>query len=330
MQFSSFAALSGLMALASATFHTQTATATVAVVCTDPAPSVVTQTVTVTAGAPDNHVATTTRAPYVVTAGGSVTSVDYSGKRTSVWVYPTGSPSHDCVVAVYEEVLIQVIIVNINVTVINNTPTTVTVTKTDKPTWTPSLPTNTKTTATSSPTYTATPKIHNVTVGADGLFIYRPNDITADIGDIIRFDFLGRNHTVTQSDFNTPCTPNGKFDTGFSNFNPMNISGSIVKDFKVTVSTPLWFFCAQTTHCQKGMVMGVNSAGKFPQFLAKALASGNSTSTAQPSTTAKPTTTVMPTATGGSSSIISTYTKAANSTTKTPMIKGRKPVALRV
>jgi hypothetical protein len=120
-------------------------TTDVAVVCTGADPTTVTQTVTVTA-APysggNNTWIPSSRPPYIKTVGGSVTSVDYSGTQTSVWVYPTGSSSHDCTVAIYEETtIINVIIVNINVLIINGTTITVTSTVTGAhPTWTPLPP----------------------------------------------------------------------------------------------------------------------------------------------------------------------------------------------
>lgn len=219
--------------------------------------------------------------PYVTTSGGSVTSVDYSGSKTSVWVYPTGSPSHDATVAIYENDIINVVIININVQIINGATTTLTSTKSDKPTWVPQLPYTT-----TSP-YGAK-NTHNVIVGAGGELKYAGNDIVAAIGDIIRFDFNSTNHTVTESTFDKPCSPkDGGFNTGFNQFNNQNHTGIIFREFEVKVSTPLWFYCAQTvkvSHCQKGMVLGINSAGKFPEFLAKATATGASTSSTSTTT----------------------------------------------
>jgi len=147
-------------------------------------------------------------------------------------------------------------------------------TKTDPLNWTPVAST------TSSAVSTSTRAIHTVTVGINGTLAYGANQINASIGDIIRFDFNSTNHTVTQSDFLTPCSPKaGGFNTGFNQFNPTNHTGVIFKDFVVNVSTPLWFYCAQTvkvSHCHKGMVLGVNPAGKFPAFLSMVTANSSS------------------------------------------------------
>ncbi|KUJ22463.1 uncharacterized protein LY89DRAFT_538652, partial [Mollisia scopiformis] len=96
----------------------------------------------------------------------------------------------------------------------------------------------------------------------NGDLIYGPNQLNAAIGDIIHFDFNSTNHTVTQSTFAAPCSPlAGGFNTGFNQVNKLNHTGVIFRDFEVTVSTPLWFYCAQTvkvSHCHAGMVLGVN------------------------------------------------------------------------
>jgi plastocyanin len=327
MKFSSLVILGGLFALSSAN-HTQY----VDVVCTDPAPATVTQTITVTAGGNggynggnNNQITTTVnQPPYIVTNGPSITSVEYDGTKTSVWVYPTGSTSHDCIVAVYEETtIITVIVVNIDITITNNQPTTATSTVHDQqPTSTPGLPPIASTTTTtsapttwgSSPSHTSNPTVHNVIVGADGELKYGPRTLDARIGDIIRFDFNSTNHTVTQSTFDSPCTPlEGGFNTGFNQFNPTNHTGLIFRDFEVKASTPLWFYCAQTVktfHCHKGMVLGVNPGNKFPEFLNKAT-----------STQASSITSAGPTATGTGGIPIWTGTKgtsSASSSTSAP------------
>jgi len=275
MKFSTIATLGGLLSVGLAD-HTQQ------VVCIDPKPSTV--TVTVTAGGsggyqnPGQVTSPPQAPPYVVTAGPTVTSVDYNGDKTSVWVYPTGDASRQCTVAVYEKEVVTVIIINIDITVINGQTTTVTstVTNAPPPTYTPTLPPLPPTTSSGAPP-TQTGMIHPVIVGADGKLIYKDNTVIAKIGDIIRFDFNSTNHTVTQSSFQEPCKPlaNG-FNTGFNQFNNQSKTGIIFRDFEVKVSTPLWFYCAQVNHCTKGMVLGVNPGNKFPEFLSRATATATS------------------------------------------------------
>jgi plastocyanin len=204
---------------------------------------------------------------YVTTQGSTVKSIDYNGPRSTVYAYPSGAPSnnHDCQVAVYEHnVIINIYVVNINIIVNNGVTQTVTVTKTDIVTETPLPPTppytpppystqppytmsngTTTTSAGAGSTGIVTPPVvHKVVVGFNGSLIFEPNHLDAAIGDIVRFDFLKLNHTVTQSSLLEPCTPleGPHFDTGFNQFNPDNTDGKFIRDFTVEVKTPLWFY----------------------------------------------------------------------------------------
>jgi len=91
-------------------------------------------------------------------------------------------------------------------------------------------------------------------------FLFKPNNITADVGDVVRFNMLGKAHSVTQSQFARPCIHNGSFDTQLQP-NDKNTTGIIFEEFEVNIATPLWFYCKQTvavSHCGKGMVFGIN------------------------------------------------------------------------
>lgn len=98
----------------------------------------------------------------------------------------------------------------------------------------------------------------NVVVGGiDGVLVYHPENVMANVGDTVRFDFLAKNHTVTQSSLANPCT----FMTGGkkSGFKPnlKNTMGVQLFDFLVEDTMPKWFFCGQTGHCGKGMFVCV-------------------------------------------------------------------------
>jgi plastocyanin len=95
---------------------------------------------------------------------------------------------------------------------------------------------------------------------------FRPNQITAQVGDFVSFQFRGGNHTVTQSSFANPCTQQLNTVTnqpGFTSpFIPFsNTSGTIgVYTLEVTqTSAPIWFFCARKGHCNGGMVGAINA-----------------------------------------------------------------------
>ncbi|CAD6440150.1 0fda707b-d341-4578-9530-ec2ff6ce7634 [Sclerotinia trifoliorum] len=120
-------------------------------------------------------------------------------------------------------------------------------------------------------TSTSTPQTHVVRVGSTNNSIkYFPEKISAQVGDVIQFQFAGGNHTVTQSTFDAPCVPISQStnNTGvFSGF--MNVAASLnstgmvpVFSMPVKVATPMWFYCSQAKHCQKGMVLVVNENTK--------------------------------------------------------------------
>jgi len=136
-------------------------------------------------------------------------------------------------------------------------------------------PTATTATASSIPTSTD----HKVVVGGPGMLIFTPSTITAQPGDTITFEFHQVNHTVTQSSFANPCRPLGDTTSapGFnSGFMAVASGATTFPTYVVQVNntTPIWAFCAQTSHCGKGMVFAANvdpsSANTFDAFVAKA------------------------------------------------------------
>jgi len=127
---------------------------------------------------------------------------------------------------------------------------------------------------------------HLIMVGQGGL-TFNPSNISANPGDVIAFQFMAKNHSATQTTFAAPCnqlvntsvTPNiVGISSGFMPV-PANSSSFPQWRFAVTDATPLWFMCAQTGHCQQGMVFSVNANAQktFDQYLTAAKASGNTT-----------------------------------------------------
>ncbi|PAV23501.1 serine-threonine rich [Pyrrhoderma noxium] len=119
-----------------------------------------------------------------------------------------------------------------------------------------------------------------VLVGENGGLTYNPTSVNASVGDTIAFQFVAKNHTVTQSTFANPCTASG-VDSGFF---PVTANATQIPEWSFTLnndSAPLWFFCAQTGHCEKGMVFAVNptAAKSFDAFQAAAMASTGTTGT---------------------------------------------------
>jgi len=100
---------------------------------------------------------------------------------------------------------------------------------------------------------------HRVLAGFNGLH-FEPENIVAEIGDLIEVHFNPMNHSFAQSSFSKPCVPISD-DAIFSGFQPTT-SGEAPNAFTIVVKDklPLWFYCAQTkgNHCQMGMSMVVN------------------------------------------------------------------------
>ncbi|KAI0128588.1 Cupredoxin [Xylariales sp. AK1849] len=102
---------------------------------------------------------------------------------------------------------------------------------------------------------------HTVVAGRGGLK-FDPENVVAEIGDVIEWHYAPMNHSVAQSSFAKPCEPLAD-DTGFfSGFNFAVKEGQSENVFQITVEDkkPIWYYCAQQvgSHCQKGMVGVVN------------------------------------------------------------------------
>jgi len=100
-----------------------------------------------------------------------------------------------------------------------------------------------------------------VIVGGVAGLVYTPSSITANVGDMVEFQFMMKNHTVTQSTFDEPCVKmaNG-VDSGFMP-NPNNTMPPPIFMHKVMDTSPQWFYCRQKegVHCGKGMVFSINA-----------------------------------------------------------------------
>lgn len=124
---------------------------------------------------------------------------------------------------------------------------------------------------------------HVVKVGGNGSLTYTPNSLTGVAnGDIVQFQFLDKNHTVTQSTFAAPCSnitdATGAVTGVDSGFQFVNTTATQFPVWQITInnaSAPLWFYCRQAKHCQAGMVFAVNptAAKTYDAFKTAAAAS---------------------------------------------------------
>ncbi|KAI0781355.1 hypothetical protein BD413DRAFT_28117 [Trametes elegans] len=160
--------------------------------------------------------------------------------------------------------------------------------------------------------------VHNVTVGGKGANVlkFNPASVNADPGDTVFFIFEQKNHTVTQSSLNSPCSP---LENGFdSDFVPVadDVTDFQVAQFQVEDTNPVWVYCRQANHCQQGMVFAINPGDKLSTFQSNAVASNPSTSASTSTTVA--TSSATATAPAGSQSVVTvTATVTVGSTTQT-------------
>ncbi|KAF2625372.1 hypothetical protein BU25DRAFT_346032 [Macroventuria anomochaeta] len=119
-----------------------------------------------------------------------------------------------------------------------------------------------------APAAASGPATHTVVVGgltpvATGMapvLGYRPESITANVGDVVEFQFMQKNHTATQSTFAEPCKAmDGGKDSGFMP-NPEGKAG-VTWNMTVETTDAIWMYCkqAQGEHCGKGMVFSINA-----------------------------------------------------------------------
>jgi hypothetical protein len=115
---------------------------------------------------------------------------------------------------------------------------------------------------------------HTVKVGGPGGLTFQPDQLQGvPVGDMVVFEFLSQNHTVTQSPFDTPCDAmDGGMDSGFQ-ANPNNtVVPAPQVAMQVMTDKPLWFYCKQGNHCGTGMVFSINPTAAKTQAMFQALA----------------------------------------------------------
>lgn len=121
---------------------------------------------------------------------------------------------------------------------------------------------------------------HTVVAGLGGLH-FDPDNVVAEIGDVVEWHYLPANHSVVQSSFGAPCKPLAGNAGFFSGFQPTAAGQApYVFQFTVVDSNPVWYYCAQTkgNHCQAGMAgvinQNFNSANTLAAYEAAAALTG--------------------------------------------------------
>jgi hypothetical protein len=144
------------------------------------------------------------------------------------------------------------------------------------------MPTGTTATPPASSVISASPNAatHRVIAGFNGLR-FEPENIVAQVGDLVEVHFNPMNHSFAQSSFASPCKPLND-NAIFSGFMP-TMSGENPNVFSIVVqdNKPNWFYCSQTkgSHCQMGMAMVINQDFNSPNTLAAYKKAANLTGT---------------------------------------------------
>lgn len=124
---------------------------------------------------------------------------------------------------------------------------------------------------------------HSVVAGLGGLH-FDPDNVVAEVGDIVEWHFLPKNHSVAQSSFAAPCIPDAEVPVSFfSGFQPTD-AGQAPNVFQIVIedANPIWYYCAQQAgnpgHCQQGMAgvinQNFNSANTLSAYKANAALTG--------------------------------------------------------
>lgn len=102
--------------------------------------------------------------------------------------------------------------------------------------------------------------------GSAGL-VYSPESVQANQWDMIQFNFMAKNHTVTQSTFPKPCAKIPAMpgmpmpvDSGFM-ANDGSGTPPMMMVQVANASMPMWFYCKQKKpmpHCAAGMTFSIN------------------------------------------------------------------------
>ncbi|PBK67095.1 hypothetical protein ARMSODRAFT_1021055 [Armillaria solidipes] len=121
------------------------------------------------------------------------------------------------------------------------------------------------------------------TTGKKGLG-FAPSYIYPNIGDLILFEFESGAHSVVESSFATPCTPNGRFDSRVQTVpdsTDVGAPGLPTVDYYVNSTDTLWFSDQAGNNCKQGAVFIVNptAAQTAAQFKANAMATALPTNT---------------------------------------------------
>ncbi|KAK3995377.1 hypothetical protein QBC44DRAFT_24561 [Cladorrhinum sp. PSN332] len=144
-------------------------------------------------------------------------------------------------------------------------------------------------------TSTAAARTITINVGREA-HAFNPKEATANVGDVIKFNFFPGGHGVARAEFEHPCIPyeyandNPGFWSGF--FHPQAILNP-PPSYEVTVNDtePIFYYCAATSSCTDYQMIGVinpNATQTFDAQFAAAQKAGYQLAPGEPFPTESP------------------------------------------
>ncbi|KAK3955779.1 hypothetical protein QBC32DRAFT_16024 [Pseudoneurospora amorphoporcata] len=104
---------------------------------------------------------------------------------------------------------------------------------------------------------------HVVKVGENEKLEFVPETLKAAVGDTVEYQFFSKNHSVVQSSFDKPCQPlEDGFFSGFVPTSSPKEASRTTFTINIKDTKPRWVYCSQGSHCQSGMVHGINVESK--------------------------------------------------------------------
>ncbi|EXM31318.1 hypothetical protein V3481_013660 [Fusarium oxysporum f. sp. vasinfectum] len=108
---------------------------------------------------------------------------------------------------------------------------------------------------------------HTVNVGASG-HKFTPNEVKAEVGDIIEWRFYPTDHWVIRGDYDNPCIPYEYIGVNRQGFSSGTQKVQAITDdgprYRVRVNNtdPFFFYCGAPESCSKWKMMGVVNPSK--------------------------------------------------------------------
>ncbi|KAK4129546.1 hypothetical protein N657DRAFT_82930 [Parathielavia appendiculata] len=138
----------------------------------------------------------------------------------------------------------------------------------------PKTTTSTPSGSSSASSSSAGPATITIAVGANG-HVFTPQEVKANVGDIIRFNFYPGGHRVVRAEFGWPCIPyeyanlnEQGFDSG--TFTPQVVSNNPPNyQVRINDTEPLFFYCAAPHSCIDYHMIGVINPNSTQSFSAQ-------------------------------------------------------------